>query len=180
MARHPRLSLSILALVLTHAPVRAQDVGVESEIRSEPSSPRYFAAVRAELERLSLAPDCESLDPLRGRCSFRHRSADAERALDVHVLVDGGTDTIYVYVARVLVAPPDEPSSAAVLRRLAALNWRLLAAKLEWNPSDGEVRLSAVLHTDSNFDRLAFRRLARLVPRQAEQYARELDTLLAP
>lgn len=179
MARYPRLSALAFCL-LAHATVHGQDAVATDATEPAASTPRYFAAVRAELERLALAPECESLDPLRGRCSFRHRTADAERALDVHVLVDGGTDTVYLYVARVLVASPDDASTEPLLRRIAALNWRLLAAKLEWNPSDGEVRLSAVMHTDTNFDRMAFRRLARLVPRQAEQYARELDTLVAP
>ena len=65
------------------------------------------------------------------------------------------------------------------VRRLMELNWSLLVAKLEWNAADGEVRLSMIQNTDSNFDRRAFRGLVRRIESLADRYARELERLSA-
>ena len=54
------------------------------------------------------------------------------------------------------------------------LNWELLVGKFEWNPRTGEVRLSAVLNTDSNFDRRAFRSIVHALDSIAVRYYREL------
>ena len=59
------------------------------------------------------------------------------------------------------------------------LNWELLVGKFEWNPRDGEVRLSAVLNTDSNFDRRALRSIVHSLDTIAARYERELRVLAA-
>ena len=58
------------------------------------------------------------------------------------------------------------------------LNGSMLAPKFEWNPRDGEVRLTTLLHTDSNFDRRAFRSLLRSIVRTASRHHDELERLI--
>lgn len=142
--------------------------------------PRYLDAMRAELESLGLAPLCEPESAIRARCELRHVSADARRELHAFTLYSDESDTVYVWVPRLIVAPPEDPATPAILRRIAELNWTMLTTKLEWNPSDGEVRLSAVLHTDSSFDRRAFRNLVRVVLALAERHGPQLEVLRSP
>src|SRR5690606_18776640 len=87
------------------------------------------------------------------------------------------TDTIYLYVDRYLMAPADEQTTPALLRRLMELNWTLLLGKFEWDPTDGEVRLAMILNTDSNFDRRAFRSAVRGIGQLADRYFNELDRI---
>jgi len=84
------------------------------------------------------------------------------------------TDTVYVYLERYAMLPPDDPHSAALLRRMMELNWQLLVGKLEWSARSGEVRLSAVLNTDSNFDRRALRSIVLALGATANRYRGEL------
>jgi hypothetical protein len=80
----------------------------------------------------------------------------------------------------VLTLAETSPRLPVVLRRAMELNWELLAAKLEWSATSGELRLSAVLHTDSNFDRRAFRSLVRALDRLCLRYSAEFVRLAAP
>jgi hypothetical protein len=139
--------------------------------------PRYLDAIDAELEALSIPHACEAETATRARCSFHQRGRASGRELAVHLVYSDETDTIYVYVQRVVVAPPDAETTPAVLRRLMELNWQLLVGKMEWNEADGEVRLSMVMNTDSNFDRRAFRSIVRQVGPLADRYLDELTRL---
>lgn len=142
--------------------------------------PRYLEAIEAELEAMGVEATCEAEGSVRAHCAFRHVTRDATRELWVRMTYSDESDTLYVYVPRLVVAPPEDETTPAVLRRIAELNWRMLATKLEWNASDGEVRISAVLHTDSNFDRRAFRTLVRVVLGQAQRYQPELERIVIP
>lgn len=140
--------------------------------------PRYLQAMERELRAIDLDPLCTSESPAHGRCEVRVGVAGAELALQL--LYTDETDTVYAYVPALLVALPDAASTPALLRRLAELNWELLFGKLEWNAANGEVRLSMVLHTDSNFDRRAFRSMVRNLARLAERLGPELRRIVAP
>lgn len=142
------------------------------------AQPRYHAVIESELEALGVEATCEAEAALRTRCAFRHVSRDGTREIWVRLTYSDESDTLYIFVPRLAVAAPEDVGTPQVLRRLAELNWRMLGTKLEWNGSNGEVRISAVLHTDSNFDRRAFRGLVRLVIGQAERYQPELERLL--
>lgn len=54
------------------------------------------------------------------------------------------------------------------------INWEMLVGRFEWSAQTGELRLSATLNTDSNFDRRAFRGVVRALLRLAERYAEEV------
>jgi len=127
---------------------------------------------------MELPAQCVVLSPTRSRCSYKARSSATERAFDAQAVYDDETDTVYLSIERYLLAPAHAPKTQALLTRLMELNWALLGAKLEWNPRDGEVRLSATLHTDSNFDRRAFRSLVLSLDILAARYHAELEELL--
>lgn len=135
--------------------------------------------MRTELERMGVEATCEAEGTMRAHCAYQHVTRDGERELWLRMTYSDESDTLYVYVPRIVIAAPEDETTPLVLRRLAELNWRMLATKLEWNASNGEVRISGVLHTDSNFDRRAFRTLLRVVLSQAERHQPELERLQA-
>lgn len=160
-----------VALVLVAA-------GAASHVAAEPAAPpRYGAAMADELAAMGLDPTCEALSPTRMRCNYRARSSATERAFEAHAIYSDDTDTIYFCVEHYLDAPPAAASTTVLLRRLMELNWSTLVGKFEWNPRDGEVRLSAVLNTDSNFDRRAFRSTVLAVDTIGARYHAELSAL---
>ncbi len=142
------------------------------------ASPRYLQAMERELRALDLDPLCTAESAAHARCEVRVGAAGAELALQL--VYSDETDTIYAYVPALLVALPDAASTPALLRRLAELNWELLLGKLEWNATSGEVRLSMVLTTDSNFDRRAFRSMVRNLARLADRLGPELRRISEP
>ncbi len=143
------------------------------------TAPRYLDAMQTELTTLGLDPVCEALGPIRARCTVQHLSGDARHEITVHANYSDESDTIYLYIPRIAVAPVESETTPGLLRRLMELNWQMLATKLEWNPSDGEVRISALLHTDSNFDRRAFRNVVRVLLARAQSVRPELRRLIA-
>lgn len=150
--------------------------GVE---QSPPGQPRYLEAIRRELEAMRVrGAECQTTDAQRGRCTFSARGISTGRDFTVHAVYSDVTDTVYLYVERYLVVPADGPTTNAVLRRLMELNWSFLLGKLEWDSTDGEVRLAMVLNTDSNFDRRAFRSAVRGIGQLADRYWGELDRIL--
>lgn len=84
------------------------------------------------------------------------------------------TDTVYVFVDHYTTVARSAATADALARRLLDLNWEMLVGKFEWSPASGEVRLGAVLNTDSNFDRRAFRGVLRTVLRLADRYADDI------
>jgi len=163
-------TLSATRAAVAQAPPTAPATGT--------APPRYLQAIERELRALELDPLCTAESAAHGRCEVRVGVAGAELALQL--VYSDETDTIYAYVPALLVALPDAASTPALLRRLAELNWELLVGKLEWNAASGEVRLSMVLHTDSNFDRRALRSMVRNLARLAERLGPELRRISAP
>ena len=141
---------------------------------------RYAASMEQELQQLGIDARCSSEATTRHHCTYERPSPSGGAALAMHAVYSDDSDTIYFYVERYLVVPSAHPQAGTVLRRLMELNWELLAGKFEWNPRTGEVRLGATLHTDSNFDRRAFRSLVRSLDALAQRYHGELRGLLAP
>ena len=156
MARHLGLkSASLLLLLCWAAPARAQDTGVAEAPAA--GVPRYLPAMREVLEQMQLAPMCETLSAARARCSVRHVDDEAQREIVLTLVYSDVTDTLYLFIPRLVQSTPEGTATPALLRRLMELNFQLLGPKFEWDPATGEVRLSAVLHTDSNLDRRALR-----------------------
>jgi hypothetical protein len=140
-------------------------------------APRYLEAMRAELEALHLTHECEPESETIGRCTFRHRGGTSGEEFTVNLVYSDDSDTIYLYIERYFLASPDAASTNAVLRHLMELNWQLLVGKFEWDPRDGEVRLSMTINTDSNFDRRTFRSIVRAIGPLADRYLGEIRRL---
>jgi hypothetical protein len=140
------------------------------------SPARYAQVMAEELAAMGIAAQCAAESAQREHCTFLARS-ESQEPVTLHTLYDDDTDTIYFHVESWLELPPERARGSAVLERLMELNWELLVGKLEWNPRTGEVRLSAVLNTDSNFDRRAFRSIVRALEALSARYAPELRAL---
>jgi hypothetical protein len=161
----------------------AADLALAATAHAQPAAreaaPRYLAAIDAELTALAIPHECEAHGATRATCAFNQRGRTTQRELTVTLVYSDETDTVYLYVGSLVTAEPDAESTPAVLRRLMELNWVMLVGKLEWNETDGEVRLSMVMHTDSNFDRRAFRSLVRQIVPLADRHVTELQALAA-
>lgn len=142
------------------------------------AEPRYLPLIREELAKLGLRATCTTKSPSRASCSYLHRSSDGATQFDMRLDYSDDSDTIYHYSKRYLALPASNPRVLEVLRRLMHLNWTMLIGKFQWNPEDGEIRLSAVENTDSNFDRRAFRSTVRSFHNLAERYHGELSALV--
>jgi len=114
----------------------------------------YLASIRQELARLSLGATCQDSD---NSCVFTYKIKNSDKEIFVHVRFSRATNTVYLYVDRLLeLNDPGGPVSA-LSRRLLDLNRQMVTAKFEWDKATNTIRLSASLNTDSNFDRKAFR-----------------------
>lgn len=164
MSSLSRAALAALVLCSTSAHA-APDAAA-----SKPA-PRYAEALRAELGAMQLAAECAQQPSGSFDCTFPAPSAPTSR---MHAVYSDATDTVYVYVERYAMLPPEGARTATLLRRMMELNWQLLVGKLEWSARTGEVRLSAVLNTDSNFDRRALRSIVLALDEVATRYRGEL------
>ena len=149
-----------------------------SEVRAQAPGGRYAQALEAELSALGLSARCSAPSASAYDCTFPARSALDKQDLTAHAHYDDTTDTVYAYVT-LLSIPANSPALPGVLRRAMELNWELLAAKLEWNAQTGELRISGLLHTDSNFDRRALRALVRALDRTIVRHYLQLSSLAA-
>ncbi|HUT78153.1 MAG TPA: hypothetical protein VM285_10725 [Polyangia bacterium] len=121
---------------------------------AEPEAPAgYLTAIGEELARLDLHAVC---DDVTGTCSFTRSRSDGVE-FQVGVRHGQNTHTVYIFIERYLeLSDPDGPS-LALARRLLDLNRQLVTGKFEWEQESNSIRLTAVLSSDSNFDRKAFR-----------------------
>jgi hypothetical protein len=152
-------------------------LAVQAQASGEPGA-RYARALANELNALGFVAQCNQPSPTSFACTYPARSAIDKQNLTAHAHYDDTTDTVYVYVP-VLSIAENSAALPGLLRRAMELNWELLSAKLEWNAQAGELRVSSVLHTDSNFDRRAFRSLVRSLDRVILQHYVELTSLAA-
>jgi hypothetical protein len=170
---------------MTRASVRSQfalcaaiavlaGASVHAQTPRSPAMPRYADAIARELAAMGIHAQCAAEADTRQHCTWSGRSAATRSDLVMHAVYNDDSDTVYVYVERYLLLAPEARQTTAALRRLMELNWELLVGKFEWNPRTGEVRLSAVLNTDSNFDRRAFRSIVHALDSAAVRYYREL------
>jgi hypothetical protein len=158
-------------LVSFALPALAQDAPAANQ------EPRYLPMVRDELGHMGLTARCTTDNPKVGRCRYSYRSSSLGVTFDMVMEYSDDNDTVYMYASRYLMLPSASPHLLPTLRRMMEMNNEMLVGKLEWNPRDGETRLSAVVSTDSNFDRRAFRSTVRAVHSLCERYFRELSAL---
>lgn len=148
------------------------------------AQPRYVTQMQAELQAMGLSPQCTTSNAQAGSCTTRASAPPpaangqpSRRRFVLSLQYDDNSDTIYVYVDHYGSIRADAGNALSVFRRLLEMNWEMLVARFEWSSVSGEIRLSAVLNTDSNFDRRAFRGVVRSVLRLADRYADDLAGL---
>jgi hypothetical protein len=157
----------------------APDAGTQAP-KQGAQRPRYLPVLEQELTKLGMPYHCKARGTTRARCHWEHRIEAANQTFPVRLVYSDVTDTVYMYVDGFFEAPPDAPHTPKLLRRVMELNWTMLAGKLEWNPADGAIRLSMLMHTDSNFDRRAFRSLVQTLLDEAGKRWRQLDSVAKP
>ncbi len=172
-------TLARLALPLAAA------LSLAPAIATAQTDPRYFNQMRAELQAMGLAAQCAAVSAQVGACRVVASAqtapgAPAAATARRYALVleyNDQTDTVYAYLDRYATLRAEAPNAGAVFRRIAEMNWEMLVGKFEWSPRTGEVRLGAVMNTDSNFDRRAFRGVVRALLRLGDRYAEEVSHL---
>jgi len=175
------VALATLALSLWPGLVLAQDTpppthGPTPAAGTTPE-PRYLPVLREELEHMGIHARCTTDNPKLGRCRYSYRSQGVGVTFDMVIEYSDESDTLYMWANRYLMIPAASANLGATLRRMMELNAEMLVGKLEWNPEQGEARLSAVVSTDSNFDRRAFRGTVRALHSLCERYFRELSAI---
>jgi hypothetical protein len=144
------------------------------------TDPRYFGQIRAELQAMGMPAQCAAASAQAGSCRVTAAGATGNpnvapgRRFVMGLDYSDVTDTVYVYIDHYTTLRGDAPNAAATFRRLMEINWEMLVGRFEWSAQTGELRLSATLNTDSNFDRRAFRGVVRALLRLAERYAEEV------
>jgi hypothetical protein len=147
------------------------------------SEPRYLPQVRAELQAMGYTAQCAPVSAAVGTCRVEHvgaasgAGAAAGRRFELVVEYSDVTDTVYAYLTRYATLRVDQPNATTAFRRVAEMNWEMLVGKFEWSAPTGELRLGAVMQTDSNFDRRAFRGVVRSLLRLGDRYADEVSRL---
>lgn len=160
-----------LSLLLCHSIAGAQ------------SEPRYLPQIRTELQAMGYTAQCAPVSASVGTCRVEHVGAQAGagtaagRRFALVVEYSDVTDTVYAYLSHYAVLRVDQPNATTAFRRVAEMNWEMLVGKFEWSAPSGELRLGAVMHTDSNFDRRAFRGVVRSLLRLGDRYADEVSRL---
>lgn len=181
-------AFALLALCLLPAAAGAQDrppakqptkqATPPADAGSTPApEPRYLPVLREELEHMNIQARCTTDNPKLGRCRYSYRSQSLGVTFDMVMEYSDESDTVYMWANRYLMIPAASANLPAALRRMMELNSEMLIGKLEWDPREGEARLSAVVSTDSNFDRRAFRGTVRALHSLCERYFRELSAI---
>ena len=152
-------------------------------LASAQTEPRYLPQIRTELQAMGYTAQCAPVSTSVGTCRVEHAGAQsgpgatAGRRFELVVEYSDVTDTAYAYLTRSATLRVDQPNATTAFRRVAEMNWEMLVGKFEWSAPTGELRLGAVLHTDSNFDRRAFRGVVRSLLRLGDRYADEVGRL---
>lgn len=152
---------------------------IESSTETERPGPRYLEAVENELRAVGFAPACEVLTPPRARCEFDRVDPRNGARMAFVAVIDDTTHTVYLYSRLGHLSAEDE-RAPMIFARLLDFGWQSLALKFEWSSASGEIRVSSLIHTDSNFDRRAFRVLLRLLRQEAPRIRRVLAAALGP
>jgi hypothetical protein len=149
--------------------------GEESALGSMPADVAGFTkAMSEQITAVGGEPHCTDTN---GRCYYQYRG-EGERAHEIQLWYSELNRTIYVFVNHLAAAPQTGTTTPTVVRHIAAASRAMGRGRFEWNPTDGEVRLGAVLNVDTNFDPRALQSLLRFVQSQADRYAGQVAGLV--
>lgn len=97
---------------------------------------------------------------------------------DTYVVADTDTALAFIIISDYMMVRPDHRNCDRVLRRLMELNWHLNVGKFEWDPSDGEVRITFTFSTENGVGYEAFKAVFETLIDTADEYREELQRLL--
>lgn len=97
---------------------------------------------------------------------------------DTYVVTDTESALAFIIISDYMTVRADHRNCDKVLRRLMELNWKLNVGKFEWDPSDGEVRITFTFSTENGVGYEAFKAVFETLAVTADQYKEELERLL--
>jgi hypothetical protein len=156
-----RYILTVALLLLTATLFAAEPPESKPDPAPQPSIPQLFASdadalatIRGYLDRLKVSHETDSTrdHPLVAFAVKKEHTTHS-----VRVVLDAKRGMVYVFLNGYLRLPNDHPNRDAVLRELMKKNWEMNIGKFEWDPSDGEVRLSYCFTTENGLGYEAFR-----------------------
>jgi hypothetical protein len=106
-------------------------------------------------------------------------SFDADNGdVDLVLLVNKEAAVVYIAAVEFLKIPEDHPRFAEIMRRFMELNWELSLGKFEWDPKDGEVRLSYAFTTEDGLGQNALGAAIAYIVKVADKRRPELKELV--
>lgn len=99
--------------------------------------------------------------------------------VDLVILVNKESAVVYIAAVEILKVPQGHPRLNEMMRRLMELNWELSLGKLEWDPEDGEVRLSYAFTTEDGLGQKALGAAIADLVSAADKRRPELEALVA-
>lgn len=142
--------------------------------------PEPLRATAETLQDMGIEAECQVVPGEPAACRYRQPlpPSEASRWIEARHLPEH--QALYLFVDEYLRAPPDAPTTPALLRRLMELNWKLLIPKLAWDPRTGTVRMSAMVPSECGVDPEALRTALQALHRAAGRYWGELRSLTEP
>jgi hypothetical protein len=95
----------------------------------------------------------------------------------LRIVIDAERQLVYVFLNRYLSAPPNHPRLPKILQRLMEINWDLNVGKMEWDKTDGEVRLSFMFTTENGIGFEAFEAIITTLLQTGDRLWPELHQL---
>ena len=132
------------------------------------------AIVQSYLERMDLKFTTEDFE---GGTVFKVPTKMDSARHHLRIMNVTEKEILYLYLNRYLNVPADHPNICGILRTLMEYNWRLHVGKLEWDKSDGEVRLSFTFTTENGVGFEAFEAILAALIRTGDKLWPELSKL---
>lgn len=122
----------------------------------------YFKAMKIDAQK----------DP-QGNLVFKTGFSDGKQ-FDFLCVVDSKNKYVYLAVVDIMKLSATAPALCEVTKKIAALNYGLMMAKLEWDKKGGEVRLSTTLSTEDGLSSKRFTAALSTLIASAEQVEKKL------
>ncbi len=97
---------------------------------------------------------------------------------ETYVIADTESALCFVIIRNYMTVKPDHRNCDKVLRHLMELNWKLNVGKFEWNPDDGEVRISFTFSTEEGVGFNAFKAVFDTMTNTADDKYEECQKIL--
>lgn len=184
----------VLAVLLPLCMAGEMDTGEEGAQDLEQQTDQVNASAEQAMAQEPQAPtlvtvDLPYLTRYLDRMGLKYETNDERRfarmvvagdngKYDTYVLANTESALAFIIIGDYMTVRPDHRNCDKVLRRLMELNWKLNVGKFEWDPSDGEVRITFTFSTENGVGYEAFKAVFETLAVTADQYKEELERLL--